>query len=304
MDNEQLLDGVSVIIPTYNSQELLELTLKSLAAQDKDFTQFEVIVVDDGSTDDTRSVVNRYLKALDIRYYYQKDLGFRVSAVRNAGIALAKYEVSLFLDAGMIAKSNLVRTHWNLYAKHSNPAVIGLSYGLEEFAPVEDGMIEGLLANFDIEAAFKKLANCPALYDCRYDYLSKIHFDMESRSYPWVLFWTGHVSCPTRALRHIHGFDENFRSWGGEDVELGIRLYNHGCKFVILEELMTINYPHPRDASEKIKSSMENIHYIHDLHRSSGTEMLFTKGWQDIISVSHFNASLRTTQKDKDVETI
>mgnify|MGYP006188372629 CR=1 FL=1 len=304
MNNEKLSDGVSVVIPTYNSQALLDLTLQSLCAQEDSFRKFEVIVVDDGSADDTRSVVNRYIDTLDIRYYFQTDQGFRVSATRNAGIALAKYKVSLFLDAGMVAKRNLIRTHWNLHNKHSNVAVIGMSFGLEEFASVDSGVIENMLATYDSETAFKKLANYTALYDCRYDYLSEISFQVGSRSYPWVLFWTGHVSCPTKTLRQIHGFDENFTSWGGEDVELGIRLHNHGCKFVILEELMTINYPHPRSEPEKRKSSLENIHYIHELHRSKGTEMLFTKGWRDIISVTHPGSQSHTARQDEDVETV
>lgn len=304
MDNEKLLDGVSVIIPTYNSQALLDLTLKSLSSQDDDFKNFEVIVVDDGSADNTQDIVNRYIRVLDIRYYFQKDQGFRVSVVRNAGIALAKYKVSLFLDAGMVAKENLVRTHWGLHSKRSNAAVIGMSYGLEEFASVDNGVVENMLASYDTETAFKNLANYTALHDCRYDYLSKMFFNVESRRYPWVLFWTGHVSCRTKTLRQVNGFDENFRSWGGEDVELGIRLHNHGCKFIILEELMTINYPHPRSESEKVKSSLENIRYIHEVHRSPGTEMLLTKGWKEIINVGNSCAPVRGSHEGKDVETV
>lgn len=84
---------VSVIIPAYNSARYLPETLQSVLAQT--YRHYEVIVVDDGSTDDTRAVV----KAADgpVRYLPQPNGG--PSAARNAGIAAANGECICFLDA-------------------------------------------------------------------------------------------------------------------------------------------------------------------------------------------------------------
>src|SRR3990172_11149387 len=84
---------VSVIIPTFNCEEYIEETLSSVLFQT--FTDFEVIVVDDGSTDNTIKVIKPYLDKIS---YIQKDNGGQGSA-RNLGISLAKGEYLAFLDS-------------------------------------------------------------------------------------------------------------------------------------------------------------------------------------------------------------
>lgn len=65
----------SVVIPTYNRCHLLELTLASLMKQDlRDFT-YEIIVVDDGSEDDTKYIVDKYSRILSIKYLYHDHAG-------------------------------------------------------------------------------------------------------------------------------------------------------------------------------------------------------------------------------------
>lgn len=81
----------SVIIPTYNHALLLSYTLESLTRQTLD-RPFEVFVVDDGSSDGSRDVVDRYRDALSVRYFFQEDDGFRVASARNIGVAAAASE--------------------------------------------------------------------------------------------------------------------------------------------------------------------------------------------------------------------
>lgn len=84
---------VSVVIPTYNRQKLLLDAIDSVLAQK--YKDFEVIVVDDGSTDDTEERLRSYLGR--VRYIKQKNQG--VAAARNAGIRHAKGEYLCFLDS-------------------------------------------------------------------------------------------------------------------------------------------------------------------------------------------------------------
>ena len=84
---------VSVIIPAYNNGKYIEQAIESVFKQT--FPDYEVIVVDDGSTDDTRSKLENY--RLKIRYIYQENQGS--AAARNTGISLAKGELVAFLDA-------------------------------------------------------------------------------------------------------------------------------------------------------------------------------------------------------------
>lgn len=86
----------SVIIPAYNSGEFIANALESVLLQG--FQDFEIIVVDDGSTDITKQVIEQFRKKDErIRYYYQENQG--VSVARNAGIAKAVGEYIAFLDS-------------------------------------------------------------------------------------------------------------------------------------------------------------------------------------------------------------
>ena len=83
---------VSVIIPTHNRRELVREAIASVLAQS--FSDFELIVVDDGSEDGTAEAVREFL---DVRYVYQPNRG--VSAARNHGVSLSTGELIAFLDS-------------------------------------------------------------------------------------------------------------------------------------------------------------------------------------------------------------
>lgn len=85
--------GVSVIIPAYNYARFLSAAVESCLKQD--YPNFEVIVIDDGSKDNTREVMAKY--GAPVRYVYQANAG--LSAARNAGIREARFEYVAFLDA-------------------------------------------------------------------------------------------------------------------------------------------------------------------------------------------------------------
>lgn len=90
----------SIVIPTYNRAGLLRRTLASLARQTGADGDFEVIVADDGSSDDTAAVAGSFGGPFPLRYYHQADEGYRAAAARNGGARLARHEVLLFLDSG------------------------------------------------------------------------------------------------------------------------------------------------------------------------------------------------------------
>ena len=86
---------ISVVIPTYNSARYLADSIDSVLNQT--LTPLEVIVVDDGSTDETSHVVRRYQDRGPIRYFYQDNSG--PSTARNRGIAESRGDLIAFLDA-------------------------------------------------------------------------------------------------------------------------------------------------------------------------------------------------------------
>src|SRR5579863_8702073 len=122
--------ALSVIVPTYNRRTLLEYTIHSILNQDIPTDDFEVIVVDDGSDDDTRELLDSYSDLLNLKYQYQPDLGYRPGSARNLGIMRAEGKVCLFVDSGVILNKQCLRAHILMHSqKTSRVAVLGYVYG-------------------------------------------------------------------------------------------------------------------------------------------------------------------------------
>ena len=87
--------GISVVIPTYNRKHYIRQCIESVLCQT--LPVYEIIIVDDGSTDDTIGVISDYIKSGTIKYLHQDNAG--VSAARNAGFALSSGTHIAFLDS-------------------------------------------------------------------------------------------------------------------------------------------------------------------------------------------------------------
>ncbi len=107
---------VSVVIPTFNRASLVREAILSVVHQ-KIVKPLEIIVIDDGSTDDTESVV-RSIRG-DIVYIYQNNQG--VSAARNVGICVSKGEWIAFLDSDDLWLPHKLYYHWNYCV--NNPGI-------------------------------------------------------------------------------------------------------------------------------------------------------------------------------------
>src|SRR4030042_4827818 len=102
---------VSVIIPTYNRGNLVLESIQSVFAQT--FSDYEIIVIDDGSTDNTREVLHPYLSKLT--YIYEKNSG--QSFARNIGILASKGEYIAFLDSDDLWEPEKLETQVKLLDK-------------------------------------------------------------------------------------------------------------------------------------------------------------------------------------------
>lgn len=100
----------SVIIPSYNNADKIERTVKSVLSQT--FDNWEIIIVDDGSKDNTEEIIQPLLKNRNIRYFKQLNAG--VSAARNKGALKAKGEYLIFLDSDDELNSNALKNYKDL----------------------------------------------------------------------------------------------------------------------------------------------------------------------------------------------
>ena len=150
---------VSVVIPTYNSADFVAQAVQSVL--DQTYRHFEIIVVDDGSTDETRLVLHQFDNRL--KYLYQENRG--PSAARNTGIKAAKGEYISFLDADDLWFPNKLQVQLEFMQQHKE---IGLAFSdLDEFGHTENEGQRSLLSKFffyadllsqkSLDDAFKKL---------------------------------------------------------------------------------------------------------------------------------------------------
>jgi glycosyltransferase involved in cell wall biosynthesis len=126
----------SVVIPTYNRADFIIDTVNSVLAQDDD--DFEVIVVDDGSTDNTEAAILQAFGHLDrVRYY--KQVNAERGAARNKGIAAARGRYVVFLDSDDLMRANHLSALRDIIAKHP-----GINFLATKYEFIRDGKVSSV----------------------------------------------------------------------------------------------------------------------------------------------------------------
>ncbi|WP_231891747.1 glycosyltransferase [Vibrio sp. HI00D65] len=252
---------LSVVIPTYNRSQLLSYTLTSLVSQSN--SNFEVIVVDDGGSDDSRQVCELFKDKLNLRYIWQKDDGFRAGKARNLGLYAAEGDYIVFIDTGVLLQKDAIDKHIEIHENSKFPTVcIGYVYGFEiSNEKLEE--IEPHLKDKNTEQLISMMEDLNAL-DIRQSLYDEFGYNISSWPAPFDLFWTCHVSAEREELIKSGAFDESFNSWGGEDVDLGIRLFMNNNKFVVDRGLCSVHWPHEKEVSDKAAEANNAAMRIHD----------------------------------------
>ena len=114
----------SVVIPLYNKENYIQNTIESTLNQT--FTDFEIIVVNDGSTDDSLNIVERFCQNANVHLFNRKNHG--LSATRNFGIRKAKGQIIVLLDADDFWNPNYLSTLYELQKKFPTADLFGSDY--------------------------------------------------------------------------------------------------------------------------------------------------------------------------------
>jgi glycosyltransferase involved in cell wall biosynthesis len=113
----------SLVIPTRNRAQALRLTLQHLSLSNYPFDDFEVLVVDDGSSDHTAAVLDEWSQKLPLRWFYQDHGG--TSRARNRAIQEARGRHILFIDDDVLVPPDFLQRHARLQAAHPGHLVRG-----------------------------------------------------------------------------------------------------------------------------------------------------------------------------------
>ena len=215
---------ISVIIPAYNAADTIVDCLEAFELQDyKDF-DFEVIIVDDGSTDDSRKKALDFFAKSDIKgvVITQKNQG--PATARNYGAREAKGEILLFTDADCI-----VDRHWikNMVEPFKDEKVVGVS---GTYRTLNKDKVIARYVGYEILTRHEKMAG-------------------EDR-----IDWIGTFSAGYRKdiFLRFGGFDENYPAASGEDPELSFRIAEAGYKLVFSKKAY-VYHRHPDSLIKYLK---------------------------------------------------
>ena len=113
-----MIPEISVVIPAYNRGNILKNTLPSLFNQSLEKDRFELIVVDDGSKDNTAKILKEFSNSTScqLRMYYQKHS--LAGTARNLGVLKARGDIVLLIDSDINANPDLLKLHLMLHLKH------------------------------------------------------------------------------------------------------------------------------------------------------------------------------------------
>jgi glycosyltransferase involved in cell wall biosynthesis len=216
---------ISVLIPTYNRQDVVVECLRHLDKQALTPEQMEIIVIDDGSKDDTAATVRAFAKQMRFSVICESQPNSGASVARNRAIALSSGRIVLIINDDTLAVPGMVGAHLRLHEECPEEGVAGL--GWLKIAPdVPDSIFVHLHHDTTLD-------------------------DLPDRSeLGWKYFATFGISAKAAFLRRFDLFDTNLRWY--EDTELGLRLSYHGLRVLLVKDALGYHY-HPMDEAKFLR---------------------------------------------------
>lgn len=205
---------ISVVLGSYNQHDVLKRVLESFDRQHAPAADYEVIVVDSGSTDNTPELLKSWAPRHKFKGIIQENRG--KSGARNRGVAEASGDLILITDSDMIADENLIQTHLTAHKNSTGPSSFeGVTMNMHELHwPPESAKL--------------------------YPYITKDYKD--GAKLGWYYFLTGNISFPKTTFNELGGFDEDFQGYGWEDLELGYRFQKSGIPHYYLKSAINYHY--------------------------------------------------------------
>jgi glycosyltransferase involved in cell wall biosynthesis len=258
----------SVIIPTFDQAERLALTLAGFATQTAPAAQFELVIVDDGSTDDVRSVVEAARLPCRTRLIRQENAGR--SRARNRGLREAVGRVVIFNDSDAVPCREFVGLHCRAHDTPDRVAIGSRHESITFWTPamLDEGGLDRLpAATRESDTYRERIAAARRGEAVSFATAEDIRAQPQvlealriggprpstaafwESSLAWVHFVTRNVSVPRALLDRVGHFDEAFVGWGYEDTELGYRLGQAGGRFIDLGAAANYHQHHKRSGA-------------------------------------------------------
>jgi chondroitin synthase len=243
---------ISMVIPVFNRSEILAKTLHMITHQTYPLDLIEVVIADDGSSEDILSVVNPFREKLNITYTNQEDMGYRLSAARNMGIRASSNDHIIILDADVAPIPNLVEAYARRFSVTSRAVLCGHRRYVDANSVKPEDLIEDpskMLSLPDIitqNDVFKKDGHALDWRMGMYRSTANLRFE----KYPFRAVCGGNIGFHKSVFERAGGFDEEFRAWGKEDTEWGFRVWNKGDYIIPVYEACGLHQEPPGGKNE------------------------------------------------------
>lgn len=315
----------SVIIPAFNRAPQLRLALAAFDRQTHPASDFELVIIDDGSTDNTPAVVRTHKSKYPI-VYVRRDKSKGRSSARNEGIRRANGKYVIFCDADFLVLPHFVSAHANLLRRYPRTVISGaphiwksiFTHVYPGFSKHERGTAfsvlnpQGLWRNEywstktirPVITARDVLTNMPRVRRAVAPWDMAPHI---KRQYtmtdvaPWMLFITRCVSVEKALLKEVGGFDERLWRYGLEDWELGYRLHKRGVKFRSVPRLLGYHQEHP-SGYRNSSGNLENLRIMYRKHGYKDPELTLIARKPPWVDTVAYKQTLRKLQK-KNIKT-
>jgi GT2 family glycosyltransferase len=224
--------SVAVVIPVYNRVELLRRTLAGLAAQrNYPGELMSVVVADDGSDDPIEPAVEEARAYLNVGYVRQERDGYGAGRARTLGAFNADADIVLFIDADCLPDPELIAGHMAWHHRADNLVVVGSRQNVDSSNIDPADLVSGAV---DVRRLVKGDRAAPDAFapeDWRRTFYRRTA-DLRHGNESFRSLLTGNCSVNRHAFLSVGGFRPEFARWGGEDTELGWRLFSAGFFFV------------------------------------------------------------------------
>jgi glycosyltransferase involved in cell wall biosynthesis len=208
---------VSVVIPTHNRKEALLPTLRALAEVEYPADRWEIVLVDDGSTDGTEAAVREWAPESPVPFRYLQQAQAGPAAARNRGAAEATGDVLVFLDDDITVSPNFLAEHVAALAAHPGSWIAGRITHSEALRQTPFG-------------------------EYRFRVWERFH---QQHSPDQITETEGgsaaNLSLPAADFRRLRGFDETFATPSSEDWDLGLRARASGIRVLYHPTLTTVH---------------------------------------------------------------
>lgn len=235
--------SVSLCISTYNWAEALELCLESVLLQTH--LPDEIIIGDDGSTEETKKLIDRLRPkfSIPVKHIWQPDEGFKLAQIRNKSFAAATANYIIQIDGDLILNKYFIEDH--LRFAHRGTFISGArsllnAEGAKNLFSRKN--IEYIAKHYRLAKKYNATRFLPAAFVMH-------QLQKGRRQIKYVLganmsFWKDDIL-------KVNGYNEDFKGWGKEDNDLSIRLSNAGIKLHFLKFAGVVYHLYHKEASKE-----------------------------------------------------